>query len=126
MMVSMLTSFNTKVMFTPSIISLRTACMYQRAGMMDDSICRIFGMFSIGKIIPDKSNVGKISIIPLINMAATCVSVIVEMSSPRLRDTKMNNNETVVSQNKLPANGTSSTKTDSSKMIMRFTMDKTK
>ena len=87
---------------------------------------RITGILSTGKIIPDKTMVGIINIIPEASMAATCVLVTEEISKPKASDTKIKSKDTITSQNKLPTTGTSSTKTESSKMVVRLTKDKTK
>ena len=63
-------------------------------------------MLSIGNIIPESSMVGIISINPDTSIAATCVRVTVEMSSPKANDTKIKSNDTAISQNRLPATGT--------------------
>ena len=63
----------------------------------------------MGNIMPESNMVGIISISPDTSIAATCVRVTVEISSPSARETKMNSSDTTTSQNKLPATGTSST-----------------
>ena len=63
-------------------------------------------MLSIGNIIPESSMVGIISINPDTSIAATCVRVTVEMSSPKANDTKIKSNDTAISQNRLSATGT--------------------
>jgi hypothetical protein len=45
--------------------------------------------------------VGIISIKPDTNIAATCVRVTVEISSPKANDTKMKSSDTAISQNRL-------------------------
>ena len=64
------------------------------------------GMLSIGNIIPESNIVGIISIKPDTSIAATCVRVTVEISSPKANDTKMKSSDTAISQNRLPATGT--------------------
>ena len=59
-------------------------------------------------------------------MAATCVRVTDEINKPNAKDTKINNKETVINQNKLPTTGTSSTKTESKRIVIRLTKDNTK
>ena len=63
----------------------------------------------MGNIIPESSMVGIISINPDASMAATCVRVTEDISKPRARETKIKSSDTTISQNKLPATGTSST-----------------
>ena len=103
------TSISTSETSTPSIISLRTAWIYQRAGSTAEMACKITGILSMGNIMPESNMVGIISISPDTSIAATCVRVTVEISSPSARETKMNSSDTTTSQNKLPATGTSST-----------------
>ena len=105
---------------------LRTMLTYQRAGMKHEIPCNMPGMLSIGKIIPDRIIVGSISTIPEASMAATCVCVTLEINNPRASDTKMNTSDTLTSAVRLPAIGTSSTKNDRSKMVVRFNMESTK
>ena len=73
----------------PSIMMAFTACMYQRAGIMLENICKGNGMFSTGKIIPDSSITGIINPIPEISMAAICVCARVEINNPNASATKM-------------------------------------
>ena len=80
----------------------------------------------MGKIIPDKSIVGIININPETSIAATCVRVTDEISKPNANETKMNNKDTVIYQNKLPTTGTSNTKTESNRIVIRLTNDRTK
>lgn len=76
--------------------------------------------------MPDKSIVGIISINPETSMAATCVRVTDEINKPNANDTKINSKDTVINQNKLPTTGTSNTKTESKRIVIRLTNDSTK
>ena len=78
---SMPTSISTSETSTPSIISLRTAWIYQRAGSTAEMACKITGILSMGNIMPESNMVGIISSSPDTSMAATCVRVTVEISS---------------------------------------------
>ena len=51
-------------------------------------------MFPIGKIIPERINVGIISPIPEISTAVTCVCTRVEISNPSESDRKMKRTDT--------------------------------
>ena len=83
--------------------------MYQRAGSTSDITCNTSGMLSMGKIIPESIMVGIIKINPEANMAATCVRVTEEISKPNANDTNINNSDTTINQNRLPATGTCNT-----------------
>ena len=61
------------------------------------------------KIIPESIMVGIIKINPEANMAATCVRVTEEISKPNANDTNINNSDTTINQNRLPATGTCNT-----------------
>ena len=50
--------------------------------------CKITGILSMGNIMPESNMVGIISISPDTSMAATCVRVTVEISSPSARGDK--------------------------------------
>ena len=59
--------------------------MYQRAGMMHDTPCRIPGMFSMGKTIPESMMTGSMSSMAEISRAVDCRSERVEIKSPSAR-----------------------------------------
>ena len=67
---------------SPSIISLRMASIYQRAGTTHESRRRTPGMFSIGKTMPESMMSGMSISMAEITSAVTCRSEIVEMNSP--------------------------------------------
>ena len=56
--------------------------MYQRAGMMHETPCRMPGMFSMGKTMPDSMMIGSISNMPEMSMAVTWLFASVEIRSP--------------------------------------------
>ena len=68
---------------SPSIMSLRMASMYHRAGMMQESPRRIPGMFSIGKTIPESMMRGMSISMAEQSRAVIWRCVMVEMKSPR-------------------------------------------
>jgi hypothetical protein len=76
--------------------------------------------------MPDSSITGIINAIPEMSMAATCVSEMVEMSSPKHSDTKIKMIETSVSEKMLPATGTWSTNTESTNIVTRLMNESTK
>ena len=123
---SIAVSFQTYMNGIPSIMILRTMQTYQRAGMKHETPCNMLGILSIGKMIPDKMIVGSISTIPEASMAATCVRVTLEINRPRASDTKINTSDTPNNAMRLPAIGTSSTKTDKSRMVDKFKMERAK
>lgn len=63
---------------------------------------------------------------PEISIAAICVLASVEISIPSDSATKINSIDSAVSQKRLPATGTCSTKTDSNRIVMRFTHERVK
>ena len=119
-------SLKAKEMGNPSIINFLTAAIYHRAGMMQENHCNICGMFSTGYIIPESNMTGIINPMPEANMAATCVSTIVDISKPNASATKININDNVFNHRRLPEMGTPNTNTASSKMVVRFTHEMTK
>ena len=75
-------SGHTRVRGNPSIITLRTAPMYHRAGTTAESHWSGRGAFSTGNIMPDSRIVGSIIETKATIMAATCVRTSVEIRSP--------------------------------------------
>ena len=80
----------------------------------------------MGNIIPESNTVGIINISPEPSIAATCVLAIDDMSIPKESATNINSKEVVISQNKLPAMGTSNTNTDNRRIVIRFMKESTK
>ena len=78
--------------------------------------CRIFGMLSMGNIIPLSSMHGSISIIAEASSATSCLRAIVLMSMPSDSATVMYIPDTANIQPRLPAMGTSRTKCDMPRM----------
>ena len=68
---------------SPSIISFRTASMYQRVGMMQEIGCNTYGMFSIGNASPENMMIGSRISMPEMIRAVACRSAKVEISSPK-------------------------------------------
>ena len=110
----------------PSIIILRTAEMYHRAGIMSDIQRSAAGMFSIGKMSPENTSVGIISPMPDTSRADICLSTSVEMSSPSASATTMNSTEATESHAMLPRMGTPMTKTASKSTVTMLTTESVK
>ena len=70
--------------------------------------------------------VGIIRIMPEASIAATCVRVTDEISNPNDNETKINSKDTTTNQNRLPTTGTSSTNTESNRIVTKLTNDNTK
>ena len=77
--------------------------------MVSENHCRISGMLSHGKIIPEKIIVGMVSPIPEIIRAAFCVDEMTEMRRPIASDATTNIRATAESSTRLPFTGTSIT-----------------
>lgn len=70
---SIQTSFHTMKILSPSIMIFFIDMIYHRAGSIQDMVCKMCGMLSIGNIMPDKTIIGIINTIPDTSIAATCV-----------------------------------------------------
>ena len=68
---------------TPSIISMRMASMYHRAGMIHESTRSTPGIFATGKIMFESMITGIRSSIPQMRIATTCVRAKVEINNPK-------------------------------------------
>ena len=126
MPVRMANSLRTKEMGNPSIISFFTPAIYQRAGIIHENHCNIFGIFSTGYIIPESKMTGIINPIPEAIIAATCESISVDMSKPSANAPKMNISDNTFNHIRFPDMGTPSTNTASSKIVIKFTHEMTK
>ena len=87
--VRMINSFQICEIPIPFIITPLTIIMYHFAGTKFESTCKIMGMLVIGKAYPLNITTGSIKPNKEINIAACCVSVIVEISIPKDRAQKM-------------------------------------
>ena len=111
---------------TPSIIILRTAEMYQRAGMKSGIQRNTAGMLSMGNIRPEKISVGIINPMPDNSNAAICELTKADIISPNAKATSTNRADTTASQNRLPRIGTSIKNTAKSRMVTMLVTDNTK
>lgn len=80
------------------------------AGMITEIHCKIFGIFSIGKINPERIIVGSKSPITDSIKATSCVFAIVEIRIPRERVVNTNSNNSNNNNARLPLTGTPNTK----------------
>ena len=112
---------------TPSIMIFRTAMMYHLAGTKFDKRRRMPGMFSTGNIMPERSITGIISPMPELGDRRHLWFWRARNRIPSdVKRTKINSIDSAVSQKRLPATGTCSTKTDSNRIVMRFTHERVK
>src|SRR5690606_30909306 len=94
------------------------------AGMIWDTSCKGYGIFSSGNIKPVNRMEGTNMPISEINMADCCEAVLLEINKPRESAVIINNVLTAYRSKILPLIGMPKTKTLSNKMIVRLIRDK--
>ena len=97
--------------------------MNHLAGIRWDRHCRMPGMFSHGKIIPESRTVGIISPIPDRSRADFWVDATTEMRSPRESDVNTNRTATPERSIRLPRRGTPIMYLDRMRMVMKLTVE---
>ena len=102
-------SFQTNNIPSPLSIIVFIAEINQRGGIITLNHWRILGIFSIGKINPDRRIVGKSNPTIEINMAICCVFTAVEIRIPRDNARRIKIKQTPISKPKLPLIGNPNT-----------------
>ena len=75
-------------------------------------------MLSTGNISPERNTAGIMSSMPEMSRATICFSTSEDISIPNERETKIKSRERAVRSTRLPAIGTLSTNTESSRIVM--------